>query len=206
MAPPSNDDLDKVDFSMRRYCFVTVGVTASFKALLSEVLSLPFLQALREAEYTDLVVQYGKDGKPIYDDFNEKYPDTSDRRCGIMIRGFDFDPDGLTKEMVVVRPGDEQGAQHQEGVVISHAGELRVLRSRPACLLLSNAIIGSGSILDALRLDVPLVVVPNPDLLDNHQVELAEELAAQGYVIHGSLRYLPNHCSRIALLRGELSR
>ena len=46
---------------------------------------------------------------------------------------------------------------------------------------------GSGSILDALRIAVPLIVVPNPSLLDNHQVELAEELAAQGYVIHGHL-------------------
>lgn len=47
---------------------------------------------------------------------------------------------------------------------------------------------GSGSILDALRIAVPIVVVPNPDLLDNHQVELAEELARQGYVVHGRLK------------------
>lgn len=47
--------------------------------------------------------------------------------------------------------------------------------------------IGSGSILDAMRISIPLIVVPNPTLLDNHQVELAEELAAQGYVVHGHL-------------------
>lgn len=47
--------------------------------------------------------------------------------------------------------------------------------------------LGSGSILDALRINAPLIVVPNPHLLDNHQVELAEELARQGYVIHGQL-------------------
>ena len=46
---------------------------------------------------------------------------------------------------------------------------------------------GSGSVLDALRLAVPLVVVPNPSLLDNHQEELAEEMARQGYAIHGHL-------------------
>lgn len=49
---------------------------------------------------------------------------------------------------------------------------------------------GSGSILEALRTSVPLVVVPNPDLLDNHQDELAEELAKQGYVVHGKLKYV----------------
>jgi len=48
--------------------------------------------------------------------------------------------------------------------------------------------IGSGSILDALRIALPLIVVPNPSLLDNHQEELAEELARQGYVVHGHLK------------------
>ena len=48
---------------------------------------------------------------------------------------------------------------------------------------------GSGTILDALRLSVPLIVVPNEELLDNHQVELAEALAEQGYVVHGRIEY-----------------
>jgi beta-1,4-N-acetylglucosaminyltransferase len=46
---------------------------------------------------------------------------------------------------------------------------------------------GSGSILAALRIGVPLVVVPNTGLLHNHQIELAEELAKQQYVVHGNL-------------------
>ncbi|KAL9585579.1 MAG: hypothetical protein Q9212_001439 [Teloschistes hypoglaucus] len=48
----------------------------------------------------------------------------------------------------------------------------------------------SGSILDALRIEVPLIAVPNSSLLHNHQVELAEELARQGYVVHGRLNDL----------------
>ena len=51
---------------------------------------------------------------------------------------------------------------------------------------------GTGSILDALRISVPLIVVPNSTLLDNHQVELAEELARQHYVVHGSLEWVIN--------------
>lgn len=39
-----------------------------------------------------------------------------------------------------------------------------------------------------MRINVPIIVVPNPELLDNHQVELAEELERQGYVVHGNLR------------------
>ena len=58
------------------------------------------------------------------------------------------------------------------------------------CLTHLQYCLGSGSILDALRVAVPLVVVPNETLLDNHQVELAEALAEQEYVVHGRLSQL----------------
>lgn len=44
--------------------------------------------------------------------------------------------------------------------------------------------------LDAMRIGVPIIVVPNPALLDNHQEELAEELHRQGYAIYGRLSSL----------------
>ena len=56
---------------------------------------------------------------------------------------------------------------------------------------------GSGSILEAMRLGVPLVVVPNPSLKDNHQKELANELQKQGYVIASSVKCVFfNNCKR----------
>ena len=45
---------------------------------------------------------------------------------------------------------------------------------------------GAGTILDVMRLAVPLIVVPNHTLLDNHQEELADELERQGYVTKSS--------------------
>jgi len=50
--------------------------------------------------------------------------------------------------------------------------------------------LGSGTILEAMRLGIPLVVVPNPSLKDNHQKELANELQKQGYVIASNVKYV----------------
>lgn len=55
--------------------------------------------------------------------------------------------------------------------------------------------------LDALRMAVPLIVVPNEELLDNHQVELAEALAEQEYVVHGKLANLPEALQDAEVLR-----
>ncbi|KAJ9506821.1 hypothetical protein QJQ45_030411 [Haematococcus lacustris] len=41
---------------------------------------------------------------------------------------------------------------------------------------------GSGSIFEALSLGKHLIVVPNAALMDNHQVELAEQLAAMKHL------------------------
>jgi len=64
---------------------------------------------------------------------------------------------------------------------------------------------GSGSILDALRVAVPLIVVPNETLLDNHQVELAEALAEQEYVVHGRLTQLSQALTDAEKLRQRAS-
>ena len=42
---------------------------------------------------------------------------------------------------------------------------------------------GSGTILDVLRIPKPLIIVPNPTLLDNHQQELADVLEQQGHLV-----------------------
>lgn len=149
----------------RKRCFVTIGATAGFNSLVRGVLQPAFLEALRNTGYTELRIQYGNEGTQIFEDKVTGEPESMKQKYGIEITGFDFNKAGLGAEMKAAKGGPDA----HEGTVISHAG--------------------SGSILDALRIAVPIIVVPNTDLLHNHQVELAEVLAKQDYVIYGKLEY-----------------
>jgi beta-1,4-N-acetylglucosaminyltransferase len=75
----------------------------------------------------------------------------------MVVDGIDFNPEGLQAQLRLV--------QQSKGLVISHAG--------------------SGSILEVLRFQVPLIVVPNTSLLDNHQEELADAMERSGYLLKG---------------------
>ena len=162
-----------------KVCFVTVGATANFDALITATLSPPFLESLKTYDYTHLRLQHGKDGHTLLEEFHSANSATQD----LKVSGFDFNKQGLGSEMRAAKCEDNR----LEGVVVSHAGNALPLPYPCGSKLTSRT--GSGSILDALRIAVPIIVVPNPDLLDNHQEELAEELAMQGYVIHGHLKY-----------------
>jgi len=48
-------------------------------------------------------------------------------------------------------------------------------------LVISHA--GAGSIMSGLRKGKKMIVVPNTKLMDNHQVELAEVLQREGYLL-----------------------
>lgn len=159
MADQTNSSGQK----LQKTCFVTIGATASFTELIRAVLSQDFCKALEIHEYTHLLIQYGQDGKQLYDQclsqLNHSEPTT------LQISGFDLDQSGLDDYMLQAKGHTNPLAT--EGTVISHAG--------------------SGTILGVLRMGIPLIVVPNEALLDNHQVELAEALAEQQYVVHGRL-------------------
>ncbi|KAL4920003.1 glycosyltransferase family 28 C-terminal domain-containing protein [Aspergillus aurantiobrunneus] len=166
----------------RKLCFVTVGATASFHLLLETVLYPTFLRALRQHAYTDLLIQYGKDGQLLFDKFVETYPPGDPNRHGITVEGFDFNQAGLDDEMRLAKANPSEG--RSSGLVISHAG--------------------SGSILSALRFGIPLVVVPNPTLQDNHQEELAEVLQDEGYAVWSNHREVPAALDRAEILRNRI--
>ena len=55
---------------------------------------------------------------------------------------------------------------------------------------------GAGSTFEALSLGVPLVVVPNALLMDNHQVELANLLEGEGYLVRTLCKHACQYCTR----------
>ncbi|RYP19491.1 hypothetical protein DL765_003331 [Monosporascus sp. GIB2] len=187
-----DDDPDPA--AVRRVAFVTVGATAGFRPLLAEVLSEAFVARLVALGYTRLVIQCGPDVDfveahfPRDDDDDEEAEGSGsgekenrgegadDRRKQQRERRRDFVrriavftyTSEMTKWMRLAGPGtDEDGGRRGYGVIISHAG--------------------SGSIMDALRVNARLIAVPNPALMDNHQEELAEEMERQGYLVWGKL-------------------
>ncbi|KAF9882375.1 hypothetical protein CkaCkLH20_00411 [Colletotrichum karsti] len=148
---------------LQRHCLVTVGATARFTQLLTEVLDPTCLDFLVGDGYTNLTLQCGKD----YEHFSRNVlPGLVSSYPSLEITAFEF-VDDLTVEMVKCRAAEDRRA----GAVICHAG--------------------TGTILDGMRVNVPLVVVPNPTLKDNHQVELADEIQRQCYGIWGKLGDIP---------------
>ena len=107
---------------VQKICFVTIGATAAFNQLLQAVLDSRFLQALSESGYTNLHLQYGKNGREILKAFELAVALGKQRRYGIEITGFDFNKQGLGQEMRTVKAGDCR----EEGVVISHAGSFKI--------------------------------------------------------------------------------
>ncbi|KAF4636364.1 hypothetical protein G7Y89_g1732 [Cudoniella acicularis] len=138
---------------IHRECFVSIGATANFPELLAAAVSEGTLKKLKELNYTDLTLQVGG----LVDYFHQIKPEDDN---GINIKYFAFNKHGLEHEMKKCQAKEGESA---EGLVVCHAG--------------------AGTILDAMRLGLPLVVVPNVSLLDNHQEELAAELQKQGYVV-----------------------
>jgi len=112
----------------RKLCFVTVGATAPFDLLIRASVTPSFLQYLASQNYTDLLIQHGKNGdKLLRDLLPEAMFDTSDPLVdpwaiveGVKISRFDFRKEGLQREMLAARGGSLD--YRSAGVVICHAG------------------------------------------------------------------------------------
>ncbi|KAM7199365.1 hypothetical protein V8F20_005760 [Naviculisporaceae sp. PSN 640] len=160
-VPREDGDDAHEDVAYGRQCFITVGATAGFRQLIAEVMTDEFLRTLAAYGYSRIDIQCG----PDHAWFKEKAPEIREF-YGLQIRHFGYTGD-MQYHMVLCRG---EAGHRLPGCIISHAG--------------------SGTILEAKRYDAPLIVVPNPTLMNNHQEELAEECENIGWAIHGKLGHL----------------
>jgi beta-1,4-N-acetylglucosaminyltransferase len=101
----------------RKTCFVTVGATASFEALIRAIYEPHFLHTLAEHGYTDLTIQCGKGGEQLCDLLLVKAKGQGP--YGIRVVAFEF-----TQNMMLEMRVAKAEGEREEGVVLCHAGTL----------------------------------------------------------------------------------
>ncbi|KAJ6440404.1 glycosyltransferase family 1 protein [Purpureocillium lavendulum] len=138
-----------------RFCLITVGATVGFEQLTKAALEPPFWQFLGDNGFSNLRIQCGPDVSWAATQVSQLEKEIP---AGFSVDVFDVRKNLMLEEMALCKPIKGQRAQ---GLIISHAG--------------------TGTILDAWKLGVPLVVVPNTGLLNDHQTEMAKHLAREGY-------------------------
>ncbi len=118
-APPTISVSEPSPAKVHRECFVTIGATASFRVLLDEALSKPFVRKLIDLRYTKLSIQCGFDLQYVESKLREA------QREDVMYKGlhyklFDFNKKGLGDDMRGCK-----GVYHKngrDGVIVCHAG------------------------------------------------------------------------------------
>lgn len=93
---------------------------------------------------------------------------------------------GLRRLTIQIGSGHDHGlpnSPHYKGIPIEVYSLKPTIKLdiSSADLVISHA--GAGTCIDVLTENVPLVVVVNDQLMDNHQTELADQLASDGYIV-----------------------
>ncbi|KAF5559464.1 beta-1 4-n-acetylglucosaminyltransferase [Fusarium phyllophilum] len=129
--------------------------------------------------FTQLRVQCGPDLAWASKQLAERKDDIP---SGLRIDLFASKKNLMKEEMSLCKDAD---GKRQLGLVISHAG--------------------TGTILDAWKMGLPLIVVPNIRLLNDHQTEMAKHLSKEGYAImsSGSAEDLEEAIHKVGLLWEE---
>ncbi|XP_064596313.1 UDP-N-acetylglucosamine transferase subunit ALG13 homolog isoform X2 [Liolophura sinensis] len=99
---------------------------------------------------------------------------------------------GYTKLILQIGRGEfePQGGQTVKDFDVEYYRYKNSLKEdvEKASLIISHA--GSGSVLEALGAGKPLLVVINEDLMDNHQLEVANQLYIDGHVFYANTKNL----------------
>ncbi|KAK6756827.1 hypothetical protein RB195_014948 [Necator americanus] len=135
-------------------CFVTVGTTR-FDELVNEVFAETCTSALRSIGVRKITVQLGAG----------EWNDEIKRNVfqGIVADHGDGEAGGIPVEYYRFKPNIQDDIENAL-LVIGHAG--------------------AGTCLECLKMKKPFIVVVNENLMDNHQLELAKELARGEHLLY----------------------
>lgn len=149
---------------MVRTILVTTGGTVTFKQLLDEVTYVAFFELMLELGVKKLYIQYGNEVKGKIH--------VSEEYILKLLR------DGDTKVESVNEQGRFQYKQLQiEIFAFSNTIDEYI---KPSDLVITHG--GTGSIVDCLRLNKKVIVIPNETLMDNHQLEIANAFESKNYL------------------------
>jgi beta-1,4-N-acetylglucosaminyltransferase len=148
--------------------FITVGST-KFDRLSLNVTSKEFLCSLAAYNFDKICIQYG----------NGKLSDIK-QSCVLDVNSKEalldsYKQDDSNTKLLRVEMFDYKSS------IESYFAE--------ADLIMSHA--GSGTILEALRLRKRLLVIVNDTLMDNHQIELAQAMESEGYLVSATVDSIP---------------
>lgn len=141
---------------------MTVGTTLFEKLIQTISSNTSFLSLLSSLGYNELIIQYGKGSPPSFSkEIREVSTDASD---GSDTRHYEFEMS--TKALLKItcyrfKPSIREDMK-RANLIVSHAG--------------------AGSIMESLALKKKTCVVINQDLMDNHQLELAQALCERGFL------------------------
>ncbi|AAS54448.1 AGL042Wp [Eremothecium gossypii ATCC 10895] len=144
---------------------VTCGATVPFPGLVNAVLDRRVLAELAQCGFSRVMVQYGRG---FAAEFERQVGAAGAVRAAC-------DAEGLE--------GCDAHAWRWQGLEIigfAFHAQMESLIGTSAALVVSHA--GTGSILDALRQQKPLIVCVNEALLDNHQEQIARRFEALGHL------------------------
>lgn len=172
---------------------ITTGATVTFKPLVRLAVLPPFLDLLAEQGVTDVVIQYGnhvENGHNLLTQFvNEclvewaEEINSADGRATYVYRG-----SGRTGRAGSAGSSGSAGGSGGSDPGGSVAVELMPFSANLGEYIAASDVVvshgGTGTILDVLRgALVPLIVVYNEELMDNHQREVSEALEAMGHCV-----------------------
>lgn len=148
---------------------VTCGATVPFPRLVECILGENCVEALLENGFKRMIVQFGR---------GYQTPFTK-----LVGKGISNDPIHLSSDL-----GYEEKPIHGylasgqfEIIGIEYSTKILQLIEECADLVISHA--GTGSILDSLRLQKPLIVCVNDTLMDNHQQQIADKFKSANYLL-----------------------